>query len=142
MKTAVEVRDNHHTLFLSYRAQNRIIHSEAFAEAWDLFDKEDKACVYRLFKNPDPVMLKRLLLRKLFGGLSQYPVKILRQIASYHQIINYGLMGRDELLEALDKKGVTYGSQNFERDDSGSTGGDASISDYRRRAESTDPDSI
>lgn len=110
---ATEIQARHHFLALDYRNQERLVQSESFAEAWDCANDDDRKYILTIFKNPHPLALKRWILKMLFEGLEQYPIKILRELASYHKIKNYSRINKDVLLAALTTKGITYGSQDI-----------------------------
>ena len=111
--SAVETQAQHHWLMLNYRNQDRIFQSEAFIEAWDNACADERKCILALFIKPNPYELKRWVLRMIIEGLGQYPIKILRQLASYHGIKNYSRMSRVQLLDSLTEKGVADGSRDI-----------------------------
>ena len=110
---AVDFQTRHHFLALDYRNQERLVQSESFAEAWDCANDSDRKYILTIFRSPHPLALKRWILRMLFEGLEQYPIKILRELASYHKIKNYSRINKDVLLAALTTKGVTNGSKDI-----------------------------
>lgn len=110
--SAYEIQFKHHRFTLDFRSQDRLIQSEVFAEAWNRADEDKRKYVLNLLSKPDPYKLKRWILSIMVGGLDQYPIKILRQIASYNQIKNYSRMTKTQLLSILNKKGVTNGCEN------------------------------
>lgn len=99
-----EIQVKHHNLTLDYRGQDRIIQSELFKEAWNRADEKGRKYVINLFLNPNAYKLKKWVLKIVVGGLNQYPMGMLRQIASYNQIKNYSRMSKLQLLDALTKK--------------------------------------
>lgn len=107
---ASEIQAKHHRLVLDYRGQDRLIGSEAFAEAWNCASSASREYILRIFLYPDPSRVKKWILKTLVGGLDQYPMSVLRQIARQHQIPNYSRMPKAGLLAALTEKGITYGS--------------------------------
>lgn len=112
-RKAVEIQTRHHYLALDYRNQERLMQSESFLEAWDCASDDDRKYILAIFRNPHPLRLKRWILKMLFEGLEQYPIKILRELASYHKIKNYSRINKDVLLAALTAKGITHGSKNI-----------------------------
>lgn len=113
---AIEIQSKHHRLVLDYRAQDRMIQSDLFREAWNSVDEDERRFILNIFSNPNPYKLKRWVLKMTVKGLEQYPISTLRQIASYYKIINYSRMSRAQLINILTKKGVTDGSKNVQRD--------------------------
>ncbi len=110
---AVDIQTRHHYLVLDYRNQERLMQSESFLEAWDCANDDDRKYILAIFRSPNPRILKRWILRMLFEGLEQYPIKILRELASYHKIKNYSRINKDVLLVALTTKGITHDSENI-----------------------------
>ncbi len=110
---AAEIQSKHHRLVLNYRGQDRFIQSELFVEAWNHANEDERKFILNIFPNPNPYELKRWILKTIIGGLEQYPVNILRQLASYHRVMNYCRMTRAQLLEALEKKDALNDSKNF-----------------------------
>ncbi len=110
---ATEIQARHHYLVLDYRNQERLMKSESFLEAWDCANDDERKYILAIFRNPNPRILKRWILRMLFEGLEQYPIKILRELASYHKIKNYSRINKDVLLAALTTKGITNGSKDI-----------------------------
>ncbi len=100
----------HHRIFLNFRAQDRIVHSESFSEAWKLADEQDKIFLLTMLRKPDPVKMKKLILRILVGGLDQYTIMVLREMARYNNVLNYSRMSKVQLIQHLTLKGVTDGS--------------------------------
>lgn len=109
---AIDIQIRHHRLLLNYRSQDRIVQSDDFLEAWSRADEIQRKYVLRILSNPKPYEAKRWVAKMIKEGLDQYPIKILRQIASYHKIMNYSRMSRTQLLEALDKKGIADDSKD------------------------------
>ena len=109
---AKEVQSRHHCRTLDFRGQDRIIQSDTFLEAWNHADEDERKNLSRLFNDPSTMKLKYWILKILVGGLGQYPIKILRQLASFHHIKNYSRMTKNSLLHALSEKGVKDDSKN------------------------------
>lgn len=109
---AIDIQIRHHRLLLNYRAQDRIVQSNDFSEAWARADEQQRTNILRVLSNPRSYEAKRWVATMIKEGLDQYPIKILRQIASYHKIMNYSRMSRACLLESLNKKGVADGGKN------------------------------
>lgn len=110
--SSVEIQNKHHRLVLDYRSQNRIIQSETFMEAWNHASEDERKFMLNCFNVPNACKLKSWILKIMVGGLEQYPIRVLRQIASYQRIKNYSRMTKANLLDALAIKGVTNGSEN------------------------------
>lgn len=115
---AIEIQSRHHCRTLDFRGQDRLIQSDIFLEAWDRASVEARKDLSRLFNDPGPMQLRAWILKILVGGLEQYPIKILRQLASFHQIKNYSRMTKNSLLHALKEKGVKDDSKNVQRNNS------------------------
>lgn len=111
---ATEVQSRHHCLTLDFRNQDRLMQSDTFLEAWNRADENERKKISLHFNKPRPIQLKHWILKILVGGLEQFPIKILRQLASFHQIKNYSRMTRTRLLHALNKKGVKDDSKNVQ----------------------------
>jgi len=111
---AKEVQSKHHCRTLDFRGQDRLMQSDIFLEAWDRANEDERKDMSKLFNDPKPMQLKYWILKILVGGLGQYPIKILRQLASFHQIKNYSRMTKNSLLQALNKKGVKDDSKNVQ----------------------------
>lgn len=103
---AIDIQTRHHNLLLRYRNQDRIIQSEAFAEAWSQAKQDQRNFIGGRLTNATANDVKKWILSILQGGLDQHTTKILRQIASYHHIKNYSRMTKLQLLDALTEKGV------------------------------------
>jgi len=115
---ATEVQSRHHCRTLDFRGQDRLMQSDTFLEAWGRADESERRDISKLFNDPSPMQLKSWILKVLVGGLGQFPIKILRQLASFHQIKNYSRMTRIRLLNDLNKKGVKDDSKNVQRNNS------------------------
>ncbi len=110
--SAKEIQNRHHKLVLNYRAQDRIFQSVAFKEAWKRTNEDERKYILNFFNDPNSYKLKRWVLKIMVGGLEQYPMGVLRQIASYSGVKNYSRMSKTQLLTILTLKGVTNGSEN------------------------------
>ena len=110
---AIDIQIRHHRILLNYRSQDRIIQSDDFCEAWNRADEIQRKCILKILNNPRPYEAKRWVATMIKEGLDQYPIKILRQIASYHEVKNYSRLSRAQLLEILEKKkGINNGSKD------------------------------
>ena len=110
---AIDIQIRHHRLLLNYRAQDRIVKSDEFLESWTRADENQREYILRILSNPNPYELKRWVMRMIRIGLDQYPIKILRQIASYYNIKNYSRMSRAQILESLNKRSIADDSKNI-----------------------------
>lgn len=110
---ATEVQSRHHCLMLDFRGQDRIIQSDSFVEAWNRANEEERRVISDVCNDPRSMKLKAWILKILVGGLEQFPINILRQLASFHCIKNYSRMTKTNLLIALKEKGVKDDSRNI-----------------------------
>ncbi len=107
--TANDLQIQHHNILLVLRCQDRIAQSDIFAEAWDAADDKQKKECYRLLRKLKVDELKTWIAR-LTNNRS---IRVLRQLASNHRISNYCNMSKEELLEILTSKGISYGESRY-----------------------------
>ena len=98
---------------LQLRNKDRIVQSELFVEAWNQATKEQKADFIRYFNQSIKDFDLRKWILKALADLEEYPVKILRKIASYSRIKNYSRLSKAQLLISLKEKGVTSDNSTY-----------------------------
>jgi len=110
---AAEIQSRHHCLTLDFRGQDRLIRSDSFVEAWNRANEKERRKLLNICNTPNSMKLKAWILKIMVGGLEQFPINILRQLASFHCIKNYSRMTKTNLLIALKEKGVKDDSRNI-----------------------------
>jgi len=113
---AAVIQAKHHRLLLSLRSKDRIIQSELFTEVWNKATKNQKAkIIIGYFNQPltDDFDMKKWILEVMGNNLEQYPIKILRKLASYHRIKDYSRLSKAQLLITLAEKGIIYGDSHI-----------------------------
>lgn len=114
---ATQIQIRHHRQTLNTRAQDRIVQSDFFFEAWTLATGKQREKVLEYMDKLDHLKVKNWILRIMIGTLDRCNVKVLRSLAQYHQIKNYSRLSKTKLLDALNTKGVINDSRNIDGDD-------------------------
>ncbi len=86
---------------LEIRAQDRIIQSAAFEEAWKGAPAEKRRQIESIIKHPDTEYLKKWIKDVSPDGFGVLTIKQLRTLASYYHISAYSRLSKEKLVEAL-----------------------------------------
>ncbi len=87
---------------LEYRAQDRIIQSVAFEDAWKGASAEKRKMIEQLISYPGSEYLKKWIKDVSPEGFGALTVKQLRTLASYYRIPKYSRMPKEKLIKELD----------------------------------------
>ncbi len=87
---------------LECRAQDRIVQSSAFKEAWKSAPAEKRRQIEDLISHPDSEYLKKWIKDVSSEGYGALTVKQLRTLASYYRIPRYSRLSKEKLIKELD----------------------------------------
>ena len=87
---------------LEYRAQDRIIQSAAFKEAWKEAPVEKRKQIEHLINYPDAEHLKKWIKAVSIDGFHALTVKQLRTLAAYYRISLYSRLPKEKLIKELE----------------------------------------
>lgn len=105
--TSEDLQINHHFALLELRAQDRIVQSDLFVEAWNFANIKQRRACHRLLRRLEIIKLKIWISSTLSTDLSAQRIRTLRQLASNHRISGYCNMSKAKLLKILLSKGIT-----------------------------------
>ena len=112
---AIQIQMRHHRKTLDIRGLDRVIQDSLFSEAWTFStSKQRKEVLVSIYKM-DIIAVRDWVLKIMIGTLDRCNMKILRQLARYHQIKNYGRLSKEKLIDELRRKGVPDDSTNIDR---------------------------
>lgn len=105
-QTALEFQIEIRRRTLNTRAINRLVQTEAFAEAWKVATEDERKAMAAAINDCD-IEYVRMWIRKVNRKtLIDLTIRDLRGIASRHHIKNYSRMQKDDLVSALIEKGI------------------------------------
>lgn len=114
---AVQIQIRHHRQTLDVRAQDRIIQTDLFSEAWTLATSKQREELLEYLDELNYLEVKNWISKIMIGTLDRCSMKILRELARYHRIPNYSRLTKVRLLDTLNAKGEVNGSKNIIGDD-------------------------
>lgn len=114
---AIQIQIRHHRQTLDHRALDRVIQTSIFAEAWTFATGGQRERVLSYINHVDYAEVKDWVLRIMVGTLERCSMKILRELARYHQVKNYSRLSKSKLLIELSTKGAKDGGKNVDGDD-------------------------
>ncbi len=86
---------------LEYRAQDRIIQSSTFEEAWKGAPQKRRKQIEYLIGHPDAEYLKKWIKDVSPEGFGALTVKQLRTLASFYCVPKYSRLAKEELVKEL-----------------------------------------
>lgn len=105
--TQLQVQLDHHKKVLEFRRFDRLVQSEEFGDAWTVADGEEKGKAMFLIQFEAYTSLQKWIRQMLYVNFEKHTVRQLRELASRHHIQYYSRMLHGDLVEALNKKGIT-----------------------------------
>lgn len=110
--TQIQIR--HHRQTLDCRAQDRVVQSSVFAEAWTFATHKQREEVLEYLDILGYRQVKNWALKIMIGTLDRCSMITLRKLARYHQIVNYSRLSKTELINKLNLKGVKDDRTNLD----------------------------
>lgn len=102
---AIRIQVQHHRRTLDTRAQDRIIQSDLFAEAWMFASIKQREKAIEFIEQIKYLEVKNWVLEIMIGTLDRCTIKVLRDLARYHQVPNYSRLSKAKLVDTLNRKG-------------------------------------
>lgn len=112
---AIQIQIRHHRQTLDIRAQDRIVQTVLFSEAWTLATREQRIELLEYVDQFKYIKVKNWISKIMIGTLDRCNMITLRRLARYHRIPNYSRLSKPRLLDEL---GVKNGSKNINRNNS------------------------
>ena len=110
---AIQIQMRHHRKTLDTRGLDRVIQDSLFAEAWIFSTVEQRKEVMISIYRIDILEVRDWVSKIMIGTLDRCNMKILRQLARYHKIKNYGRLSKEQLVGELERKGKIDGSTDI-----------------------------
>lgn len=105
--TQLQVQLDHRKKVLELRRFDRLVQSEEFGDAWTVADDKEKVKAEILIRVELYVLLQKWIRQTLYDNFEKHTVRQLRELASRHHVPYYSRMLHEDLVRALNKKGVT-----------------------------------